>query len=172
MGNSSYVNKSTDSIAEFGNAPVVTWIHTDHERKCDFVNVAIVIFSGCKDLNFHLSEDGTTVSLNYSWPNAIFNGKELFSDELKYPNTNKSVTLSHPKIHSFTSGLIERGITENTIPRGSITVTLPMTVQREVGTWTKKAISKEDGTQIVLLQFRGYQQNIIINDADTSIHFD
>lgn len=161
---------SDDTFVEISNAPVVVWTYTDHVQKCDFVNVAVTPFSGCKGVDFNLSEDGMKVMINFLWPSAIYNANELFKKELN--DTKSSISVNDPELHAMTKQLMERGITEKSIPRGKITVTLPMPVQREVGTWTKKAISTVDGTKIVLLKFKGYQPGIIVENADTTIVFD
>lgn len=147
-------------------------MYADHIQKCNFVFVALPIISGANDINFVLSEDGMKVAINYTWPTAIFRAQELFSDEINHPNPKCRISVDHPKIHALTTHLLDFQITENTNPKGTISVLLPIRVQREVGSWTKKAVKKSDGTRIVLLEFKAYQESLIIKDADTTINFD
>ncbi len=70
------------------------------------------------------------------------------------------------------SHMLACGITENSKPRERVMIRLPVQIQRENGTWVKKAVKKPDGTRIALLEFKAYQECLIINDADTKINFD
>lgn len=152
----------------FKNSPVMAWYYTDHERNTDIVLVAVPIISGSRDISFTIAENGMSVTINYLWPISIFNAVELFNDEINDHN----VTINHPKIHSLTSALLKAGITANSSPKGQIIVDLPLRVQREVGSWTKNAKTKRDGTKVIVLQFLGFQEKIIIKEADTRINFD
>lgn len=129
--------------------------------------VALPIISGSRNVEFTLSEDGLKVNVNYTWPSDIYHPEELFENELK----SQAISLNDPKIHALRDHLLQLGITENSKPRGQITITLPIRVQREVNTWSWKGIKKGD-TKMVILEFRGYQANLIINDVDTTITFE
>lgn len=130
---------------EFLNPPVVTWVIDDHVKKCIIVLVALPIFSGTKDVNFELKEDGKKVIVKYVWPGPIFNPKELFSLE--------STSQVEPKIHLLYTHLLSLGITDASRPKDKIEITLPNPVLREIETWKKRAIKCADGTQIALLEF-------------------
>lgn len=159
----------SDSTIDFENAPYMTWVWMDHERKCKIVNVAVPMITGIKNINFSISEDGSKIFINYCWPSAIFKPKELFSDEIY--DTMK-ISPDHPKIHSMSTHLLSSGITEKSNPTGRIVIKLPIRVMREEETWTKKPIKKDDGTRIVLLEFKGYGEKNHIKCADTTISFD
>lgn len=146
---------------------MVSWICDDHEKKCKLIYVAISIISGASDINFEIDDDGLKVKLNYTWPTAIFNPKELFAHELK-----NVITPDNPKIHTMVTHLLSSGITEKSRPRGKILISLPIKVQREMDTWQKHAIKCPDGTKVALLEFRAYQENTVIKHADTSLCFD
>lgn len=148
----------------------MSWVWTDHIRKCQFVNVAVPTFSGVKDVNFRISEDGMNVKIQYTWPSSMFNPVQLFSNEIQELNSQTSV--NHPKIHALASMLLSRGITEKSGPKGQIIVALPVKIQRECGSWTKKAVKKNDGTKIILLEFKGFQEDTHIKEADTNLSFD
>lgn len=156
-----------ESNTEFLNPPSLSWVYTDLDLKCTFVNVVLPIISGSKDIHFHITEDGMQVIINYSWSPSIYIPKALFSNEI-----NNEIPATHPKIHSLSIQLLESGISEKSIPKGKIIVALPIKVQREVGSWTKKTETKIDGTKIIFLEFKGYQEKQIIKDADTSLVFD
>lgn len=147
--------------------PYRCWSFTDHEQQCDLIFVCVPLVSGCRDVDFSISEDGLKVKINYGWPTAVFNPKELFSDDIK-----RNVNTDHPKIHYLSSNLLADGITTKSNPTGHFIVNLPMRVQREGGTWKKTAIKKEDGTRIALIELKGFQPEKIIEDEDTSFRFD
>lgn len=155
--------------SEFLNSPILTWSYTDHEKKCDFVYVAAPIVSGSREIEFLIAEDGMSVIISYVWPKIMYNANDLFEDEIF--SATQAISHNHPKVHALTSHLRKFGITENSFPKGKIVVKLPIRVQREIGSWKKKAISKPD-TKIILLQLKGFQEDLIIRDADTRIVFD
>lgn len=63
-------------------------------------------------------------------------------------------------------------ITEKSKPKGEIIVKLPAKAQREIDSWKKKAVKRDDGSKIILLELKAYQDDIIIQDADNHISFD
>lgn len=155
--------------------PYLTWVYTDHVQKCDIVCVAISVISGCTDVNFGLSEDGTTVFVNYTWPCALFSPSLLYKAKLN----NNVMTLDHPEIHSFASRLIELEWSVKSKPKGIMQIPLPVKVQRDIGTWSKEGIKCDTVTKegvkcdsnMILLKFRAFQKKLVIEDADTSITF-
>lgn len=97
---------------------------------------------------------------------------ELYHDEINSKNLETKISADHPKIHSLVSHLLSEEITENSFPRGRISIKLPVAVVRDVDGWIKKAIKKQDGSKIVLLELKAYQDKSIIKDSDTTIVFD
>lgn len=154
-------SSDNESLISFQNPPFFTWMYTDHEKKCDFVVVALPIISGIRDINFVLSDDGLSVTVTYKWPVALYNTNELF----------KGVSKVHPKVHSFLSHMLDSGITEKSNPQGAVTIKLPCRVKREIDSFSKNAVKSKD-TKVVVLEFAAYQKTTIIDDADTSINFD
>lgn len=162
-----FENVTTQS--QFIHPPIIKWMYVDHIEKCTKVFVAVAMVAGIADIKFEISENGKYITIEYTWPTALFRANELFEDEIR--DKNMKIDLNHPKIHSLTTELLNSGITENSYPKGSIIVQLPSQVQREIGTWKKKAVKRNDGSKIALLEFKGYMQQQIIDEADTSIIF-
>lgn len=154
-------------VSEFLKPPIRTWTWTDHERQCTIVDVAILIFTGAVDVNFEISNDGHKIYINYVWPPAIYQPLELFGEQI----AAGEITPNHPMVHSLQTQNLATGITEKSKPKGRIGVKLPIRVQRESNTWTKRPIAKNDGTRIALLEFKGFQENIHIKEADTYLRF-
>lgn len=157
-----------DNGIHFKNAPYLTWTYTDHFKNIDFVCVAVCMMSGSRDISFILSEDGTKLIITYVWPTALCSAEELFDEKLK---GNNAISVDHPKIHAFTSRLLECELTKNSLPQATITIDLPTKVLRENGTWSKSGVKCGD-SRIALLEFQAFQKNVVIENADTSITFD
>lgn len=155
----------------FKNAPYVTWVYTDHAKKCEIVCVAVVAISGSRKVDFFLSEDNVTLNVTYIWPSVIYSPEELFRSKLNAEGENRW-TIDHPKIHAFKSRLIECGLTSRSLPESSIVIKLPMRVQREAHTYKRSGVKAADGGNIVMLEFEAFQKEQIIEDEDTTIVFE
>lgn len=160
---------NVDSFIEFQNAPFITWTYTDHIRKCDFVCVALPITSGSRDIKFTLSEDGMKLFVNYIWPSTLCKPFELFKDALE--DEEDPMPPDHLKFHAFKSRLLELELSEKSQPRSSVVISLPVKVQRELGTYKWDAIKRGEN-KIVMIELKAYQKKKIIDDADTGITFD
>lgn len=156
-----------DSAIDF-NTPFITWVYTDHNQKCEFVCVAIPVLAGSTDINFTLSEDGTSVTVFYIWPSPLFKPMDLFGDKIK--DVNDPMSLDSPKLYALKSHLLECGLTEKSRPQGKMVIKLPIKVQRESGTWSKCGIVHQE-SKVILLEFKAFQKAPVINDEDTSINF-
>lgn len=149
------------------NSPCWTWAYTDHQKKNDFVCVALPALCG-KNAKFTISEDGMQIHIRYEWPEVMFKATQLFSKST-VDKVNK-ITSSHPKIHSFISHLNKSGVTEKSTLHSNITINLPQKVQRENDSWSMEKVLVSD-TKMILLEFSAYQKTLILNDADTSLDF-
>lgn len=136
-----------DSGIRLSNYPFLTWTYLDHEAKCEYVCVVVSTISGSQDINFVLSKDGTTLVIHYVWPSAMYTPTQLFHNELT--RDENAMTVNHPKLHTFVTHLLEKGITEESRPRGTLSITLPKKVRRELDSWTKEEVQ----SNIFLLQF-------------------
>jgi hypothetical protein len=157
------------SDVQYNNAPVIKWCQIDHAENCTKVFVAFTPFCGVSDYNVQLSQSGKLVTIGFTWPTPIFKAKELF------PKSSIQTTLPNElarelKINSLKTALLSAGITENSSPKGSIVVELPIRVQTESGTWTRSGI-KEGENRTMILEFKGYQDQTSINEQDTSFSF-
>ncbi|KAJ6636925.1 Acetylcholine receptor subunit beta-like 1 [Pseudolycoriella hygida] len=84
-------------LIQFTDPPFWTWVHFDHERNIELVNVAVVAFSGVKDFNFCIDDDGLRIHIDYFWPSAIIRAHELFQNA---SIDGRKISIQHPKIHS------------------------------------------------------------------------
>lgn len=159
-------SNSNKSEVEIINPPYTTWVYTDHELKNDFVCVALTIFAGSKSMTFDVSEDGWKVIVKYAWPSPMHNPTQMFQQSIR----NRTLSLHHPMIHALTSHLLENGITENSKPEGQWVIPLPLQVRREVTSYTMTKIAFES-TNIMMLKFTAYQNDVIIENANRTMTF-
>lgn len=151
----------------YNQPPCWTWVYTDHEKKLDFVCVAIPALCG-KNSKFTISEDGMKITITYDWPEVMMKANELFSKSTA--NNGRKLSMSHPKVHSFISHLHDSGVTENSKLSAEIAINFPKKVQRENSTWSAEKVVVSD-TKMIILEFSAYQKSLIINDTDTSLDF-
>lgn len=166
IGPSSSPVKFLECQLEARNYPYMTWTFTDHAEQKDFVCVPTV--TGSRDIKFVISDDGMQLFVEYTWPTAFLDPGELFysvdDDE------GNAVSMNHPMIYSYRKRMDELELTEKSRPNASLVINLPQRVQREFGSYVKRALKCGD-TRVVMLQLTGYQNKKVISDADTSIKF-
>lgn len=54
--------------------------------------------------------------------------------------------------------------------KGSVVISLPVRVQRELGSFKKYGV-KSDDTKVVMIEFKAFQKKLVVDDANTSITF-
>lgn len=118
------------------NPPCWTWVYTDHEKKKDFVCVAIPGMVG-KNATVVISEDGTQLKIKYEWPSVMFKPNVLFD---KSVSNGRKLSLNHPKVHAFASHLLNSGVTENSTLRSERNIVLPRKIQQEMDSWTTEKV--------------------------------
>ncbi|KAJ6645516.1 hypothetical protein Bhyg_00722 [Pseudolycoriella hygida] len=105
-----------ESRLEARNFPHMTWAYSDH------VNF--------RDINFVISEDGMSLSVEYVWPSPLLDLTELFIDVVE--EDGSAISMSHPMIYSFPNRVDELDISSKSKPRATLVVNLPLKVQREL----------------------------------------
>lgn len=149
----------TEDAITFKNPPVMTWVHYDNEEKVDIVNMALPVISGSENVDFNLSEDGSKLIVNYTWPTLITVPRVLFCRKVQ------NMPLSHLRINGMSAKLVKREISEKSKPTGSIIVRLPMKVQREVYFEGMQM----NNTDAILINFKAFQKKTVIDDANTKV---
>lgn len=105
--------------------------------------------------------------MSYKWPSPMFKATELFAQA---KDGKEKLTLYHPKLHAFMSHMLDPGVTDKSSPMAEMIINLPKKVQRTTTSWKKEAITV-DGTNIILLEFTAYQNELFIEEAATTIEF-
>lgn len=150
------------------NTPYWVWKFFDHEKDLEFICVAVVAFSGIRNVDFEIAPDGMTVYIHYTWPTAIYKFKELFS---KSENDDKTpLTMNHPKVHAFVANCLDNGVSQNSMPKGQIVIELPEKIQRLPSSYKTEAVCV-GGTYIIQVTFSAEPRAVVIETADRSIVF-
>lgn len=126
------------------------------------------VISGARDVDFYISEDNITLNITYVWPSALCSPEDLFKKQIA---ANGGWTISHPKIHSFKTRLLELELSKYSQPTASIEIKLPMKVQRESHTFVKAGVKTDDGN-VVMLEFQAFQKQHVVEGSDTKIIFE
>lgn len=143
---------------EIINPPIVQWVYFDHELKCNKICIVVAMVTGATDINFNIAENSKEILISYVWPSAIFCPQELFGKEIKIKE-------------SMIEALLKIGLTPNSNPKCTIKIPLLFVINKEPKTWKKKAIKGPNGQMVIFLEFCCFTQQVIIDDEDTSLHF-
>lgn len=153
----------------FKNAPYIVWVYFDHEKQNEIVCIAIPIISGARDVDFVLSDDNITLNIAYVWPSALFSTEELFRKQLD--PEDGGWTMDHPKIYSFRTRLHELSLNKSSVPPASISIKLPMKVQRESKAYSCSGLKTKDGN-VVMLEFETFEKTHVVADCKPKIKFE
>lgn len=158
---------ATTSIVH-SNYPYVCEIYKNLENQMDMVILVVCVPSGAQDVKMELNDEGVTATIKYKWSKVICNMEDLF----KKPLATNQVTVDHPKILSINAALqnLTNGI--DNVPESEIQVRLPIKVQTAPETWTKRGVSRDDGSQIVVAEFLGYVKGYKTKLCDSSVLFE
>ncbi|KAJ6642163.1 hypothetical protein Bhyg_07110 [Pseudolycoriella hygida] len=96
----------------------------------------------CCDSDDVISDEGMSLSVEHVWPSPLLDPTELFMDVVE--EDGSAISMSHPMIYSFQNRLDELDISSKSKPRAALVVNLPLTVQRELGTFKKQALKCGD----------------------------
>lgn len=121
-------------------------------RPCSKKTTSFVLLciTGSRDINFSLSEDGMKLIVDYVWPSVLLSPYELFKDVLL--DNWQPLPISHPKVYAYQNRLSDCDLSMKSYPEASLVISLPLRVQRELGTFKKQGLTCGD-TKLVMLQF-------------------
>lgn len=145
------------------NYPMLCQLYKDPENQFNKVVMAVTIPSGAQKVRVELSNDGLTVFVKYNWPKTMFNFDDMFKKQLD----NQEMNILHPKILCLKNALESVRTRVDSMPEAFMKVKLPIKVQTASDTWSKRGIKREDGTNVVLAEFKGYikEYNKKANDS-------
>ncbi len=97
-----------------------------------------------------------------------YNIKNLFS---KFVAANE-LTMHHPKVLAVENALEKCRPRIDIAPESTMTIKLPIKVQTAPETWKKNGITRNDGMQIVMVEFVGYVKDYHKKKLHSAIVFD
>jgi hypothetical protein len=155
----------TDGVT-FQNPPIIKWSYYDHDDQVTKLFVAVDNPAGSENPCFDFNENGDTIFIDSSWTSVLFTPDELFQDELYSQQT----TIYHPKIQSLKTVLKLNKITKKSCPKQRIKIPLGMKVVKEKGNWKIKPVMMNN-SKVMLLEFKGFQENEVLEEADKTCSF-
>lgn len=134
----------------------------------DMVILVVCVPGGAKDVKMELNDEGVMATIKYKWSNVVCNMEDLF----KKPLATSHVTIHHPKILCIKAALQNFTNEIDNVPESEIQVRLPIRVQTTPESWTKRGVSRDDGSQIVIAEFLGYVKDYNTKLYDSSVLFE
>lgn len=132
------------------------------------VFIAVALPSGAQDGQMELNDDGNMVVIRYNWTKTFINMEDMFKKEL----AAQQISIHHPKVLCVQNGLEKVRSRIDLAPEAFIEVNLPITVQTSTDSWTKSGLKRDDGTQMVMAEFKGCFKNCNKKVDDAKITFD
>lgn len=134
------------------NFPFVCEMYKDPVTRLDVVLIMVNLPGGAQNVGVELNNDGTVVTIKYNWAKAWYNVKDLFKKFV----AAKETTMVHPMVLAVEEALEKCRSHIDSAPESTMVIKLPMKVQTDPFTWKKNGIAREDGMQIVMVEFVGY----------------
>lgn len=153
--------QSHSSTTVHQNYPYICETYKNPETRLDVVLLMVNLPGGA------LNTEGTVVTIKYNWPKAMYNVNDLFKNFVAAGD----FAIIHPKVLAVGNALEKCRASIDSAPEGAIVITLPMKVQTGLNTWSKFGISRNDGTQIVMMEFMGYVKDYHKTKEDAKIVF-
>lgn len=168
FSNANYTTYSASSSITHQNYPILCETYKDPDTSHEKVVLAVALPSGAQNVKVELTDDGKMVIINYNWPNTMFDMKDMFKKQF----AGKQIDIYHPKVVCLNNALENMRKCSDNAPNASIKVNLPLMVQTSTDTWTKSGLRREDGTQVIIAEFKGYIRNICEPLTDSTVTFD
>lgn len=150
------------------NFPFVCETYKDPSSRMDVVLVMVNLPGGAQNVQIELNNDGTILTMTYNWAKAWYNATNLFSKFV----TAKELTMHHPKVLAVENALEKCRLRMDSAPESTMTIKLPIKVQTAPETWKKNGIARDDGMQIVMVEFIGYVKDYHKMKLHAAVVFD
>ena len=138
-----------DARIQNKNQPVLMAVYHDAVSLNEMLAIVVTLPSGVKDVVFALLGTGpetNLVEIGYTWPGVVYNVDALFASAL----AAETITLTSPKIVALKAELENHRDHINSKPRGSIQLTLPISVKTDPDS-IKYKLAKGKNGEIVLM---------------------
>lgn len=150
------------------NTPVICEEFKDPATEQSKVLMAILMPGGADDIKVRLSDDGLIATVVYTWPDTMYNVRDLFKRQLKNP----AFQIYHPMVVAFNAGLEKSRKRVGTAPLSSVKVYLPIKVQTDETSWKRWGEKRDNGAHVLLVEFTGHVTEYVKRSADQSVVFE
>lgn len=157
---------SVESIVH-QNYPCLCEIYKDPDTQMDMVLLVMCVPGGAQNVTIDLNHDGTAAIIKYNWSKVMFNVEDLFKKFV----AAKEMTLHHPKVSCVKSGLEKCRFRIDAAPETTTTINLPIKVQTASNTWKRHGVARDDGSQVIIVEFLGYVKEYHKKMSDSCIIF-
>lgn len=167
LSNKSNIPLQSDSnYIQHSIYPCICEKYMDPDTEIDRVYVSLNLPGGAECAQLSLNNNGTHAVVTYNWPKAMYTMDEQFK-------TDATVEQKfHPKVIAVKKGLQKVRANIDAAPKGTITIKLPIKVQTHTSSWTKRGISKIDGSQMIIGDFQGITKDYNIKLESSIVKFD
>lgn len=149
------------------NYPIVCEVYQDPDNQCEKLSLVVSLPAGASNVKVETTDDGETAIVKYQWSKTMIDMGDLYQKLL----ANRQIGLHHPRILSIKNGL---GKNRQRIdaPDGLMKITLPIKVQTGIDSWSKFGVKRDDGTQILVVDFTGFVKSTNKKTTDAAVVFD
>ncbi len=151
--------------------PILMTVYVDHLTEQEMVCVVATIPGGATNAEFSLIGSGpgtSTALITYNWPRMSYEIESMFKKKI----ASGALGTWHPKILALKKELQQYRASIDSIPQGSIELTLPIPVQTSADSITRSGGRSSDGTTIVIVDLMAYQNCYTVKQGDKKVPFD
>ena len=152
------------------NQPVQTSLFRDPTTQQVKVIIVAALIGGVSDVEFSLVGDGPGTRLariDYRWPQICVNIEAIFSKEIA-----SGLPSCHPKIVELKKDLESTRESIEEIPRGSIEITLPISVQTVSSSISITGIRTVEGVKLMIVELMSFESRYAVKKEDKKVVFD
>ncbi len=165
------VADSSDTHIVHRNQSVQMSVFKDPETLHGMLIIVVLLPSGVEKAQFSLVGDGPgtrTAKIEYDWPSISLDPEEYFDFEMSIGALNKI----HPKVVSLKDDLRFFRTNIDHAPKGSMELTLPISVQIISSSFYHTAVNKKsDGSRLLIVELMAYQTAYNVGTAEKQITF-
>ena len=159
-----------DSYVVHHNQPVQVSEYRDPETQQEKVIIIAALLGGVSDAEFSLVGDGPGTRLakiEYSWPATCVEIENIFVKEI-----SQGLPSCHPKIVALKQDLERTRDSIDDIPRGSIDITLPISVQTVSSSISIQGKKNKEGVMLMVVELMAFESRYTVKQKEKKIVFD
>ncbi|XP_045023141.1 uncharacterized protein LOC123467161 [Daphnia magna] len=152
------------------NQPVLMTVYRDPVTEQEKVCIVVSLPGGASDVEFSLVGSGpgsSTARITYSWPKILFDIETIFKKAI----TSSELPVCHPKIIALKNELKNNRDLIDSTPKGSMELTLPISVQTATSSISRAGGKTADGSMVVIVELLAFQNSYTVKQFDKKIDF-